>query len=301
MALYPPPFHAIIEKNGRKEQPNIMNFHFIESAKEHILVVAHRGVFGGNIPCNTLVAYEIALKQGADVIEIDVEMSKDGKLYIMHPGAEEHQLSCMDKLRHMTSEEIARQRYLNYDRLYTQFGVNTLDEVLETFRGRCYINVDKFWGHPKEIYQAIKRHQMTDQVVVKSAPSEEVFQILEELAPDIPYLPVVRDTHSFHERLKRSAINYIGAEVLFRNDDVEVASPEFTERMHRDGKLVWVNSIIYNYKEQLAGGHSDDTSLIDTPDNGWGWLARRGYDMIQTDWTHMLIDYLKQNNLYYRN
>lgn len=139
-----------------------MNFNFAEAAKEHVLVVAHRGVSGGNIPCNTIAAYEIALKQGADVIEIDVEMSQDGKLYVFHTGEEEHHLGCMDRIRRMTSEEIGRQRYVNYDRLYTQFGVNTLDEVLETFRGRCFINVDKFWGHPKEIYQAIKRHQMID-------------------------------------------------------------------------------------------------------------------------------------------
>lgn len=277
-----------------------MNFNFAEAAKEHVLVVAHRGVSGGNIPCNTIAAYEIALKQGADVIEIDVEMSQDGKLYVFHTGEEEHHLGCMDRIRRMTSEEIGRQRYVNYDRLYTQFGVNTLDEVLETFRGRCFINVDKFWGHPKEIYQAIKRHQMIDQVVVKAAPSADIFRLLEEEAPDIPFLPVIRDTHSFHEQLMQSAIRYIGAEVLFRNDTVEVASPEFIERMHRDGKLVWVNSIIFNYRDQLAAGHSDDTSLTVDPDQGWGWLARRGFDMIQTDWTLMMIDYLKQNGLYKR-
>ena len=46
-----------------------------EAAAERRLIVAHRGVSGGNIPCNTLAAYEIALRQGADMIEIDVEMS----------------------------------------------------------------------------------------------------------------------------------------------------------------------------------------------------------------------------------
>ena len=44
-----------------------MVFNLFEKAKENIIVVAHRGVAGGNIPCNTLTAYEIALKQGADM------------------------------------------------------------------------------------------------------------------------------------------------------------------------------------------------------------------------------------------
>lgn len=277
-----------------------MNFDFWESAKEKILIVAHRGTFGGNIPCNTLAGYEIALKQGADVLEIDVEMSADGKLYIFHPGMEPHHLCHMERIRNMTSEEISRLRYVNYDRTYTQFGVNTFDEFLEAFKGRCYVNVDKFWGHPKEIYEAIKRHGMTEQIIVKSMPSEKVFSVLEEVAPELPYMPIVRNTHPMHEQLVNSKLNYVGAEVLFEQEDAEVASPAFIEKMHRDGKLVWVNSIIYNYKEQLAAGHSDDTALCTDPDLGWGWLAKRGFDFIQTDWTGMLLNYLKENDLLYK-
>ena len=69
-----------------------MDFHLKKSAAEKILIAAHRGSFGGNIPCNTIASYEIALKQGADIIEVDVEMGGDGKLYIFHPTMEPHHL-----------------------------------------------------------------------------------------------------------------------------------------------------------------------------------------------------------------
>ena len=275
-------------------------FDLLTSAKQKILIVAHRGAAGGNIPCNTLASYEIALKQGADVIEIDVEMSADGKLYVFHPGMESARLYHAERIKNMKSEQIENLRFVNYDRVYTQFGVNTLDEVFETFKGRCYINVDKFWGHPKEIYEAIKRHDMVDQIIVKSSPSDKVFSVLNEIAPELPYMPIVSNTHPLHEQLMNSNINYIGAEVVFSKDTAEVASPEFIEMMHKDGKLVWVNSIIYNYRDQLSGGHSDDTALCSDMDDGWGWLARRGFDFIQTDWTGMLHTYLKENGLLYR-
>jgi glycerophosphoryl diester phosphodiesterase len=103
-----------------------------------------------------------------------------------------------------------------------------------------------------------------------------------------------------HESLLKSGLNYIGVEVLFKKDTAEVASEEFIERMHHDGILVWANSIIYNYKQQLSGGHSDDTALTVSEDEGWGWLADRGFDIIQTDWPMMLIDYLKRTERYYR-
>jgi glycerophosphoryl diester phosphodiesterase len=123
---------------------------------------------------------------------------------------------------------------------------------------------------------------------------------MEEICPELQYMPVVSGTHPYHELLMKSSINYLGAEVIFTKDDAEVASPEFIEMMHKDNKLIWVNAIIYNYKEQLTDGHSDDTSICANPDDGWGWLARRGFDIIQTDWTGMMIDYLKEKGLYYR-
>lgn len=277
-----------------------MNFDLKKSASEKILVTAHRGIFGGNIPCNTLTSYEIALKQGADMIETDVEMSADGKLFLLHPGMESVHLRHNRSITEMTANEISQLRYVNYDGTPTQFGLNTFDELLETFKGRCYINVDKFWGHPKEIYEAIKHHNMQDQIVVKSAPSQEVFDVLEQIAPELPYLPVVWDTHHLHEQLMHKNINYAGAEVLFAYEDREVASPEFIDMMHRDGKLVWVNSIIYDCRAQLAAGHSDDTALCEDMEKGWGWLAKRGFDIIQTDWVGMMVNYLKEQNLLYR-
>ena len=59
-----------------------------------------------------------------------------------------------------------------------------------------------------------------------------------------------------------------------------------------------INTI--EHKAQLAAEHSDDRSLCDSPDNGWGWLAKRNFDFIQTDWPGLMIDYLKRNNLYYK-
>ena len=277
-----------------------MSFNLFESSKKNVLVVAHRGACGGNIPCNTLASYGIAVKQGADMIEVDVEMSTDGKLFVFHPGMEPWHLFHRDRISRMSSADIAQLRYVNTDCVKTQFGINTFDEILDAFKNKCYINVDKFWGHPKEIAAAIRRHNMEDQILVKSSLSDRVLSVLEEVAPDIPFMAIVRNNHDAHESLMKRGIHYIGAEVLFESETAEVASHAFVERMHRDGKLVWANSIIYDCREQLAAGHSDDTALTESEEKGWGWLADRGYDFIQTDWPLMLINYLKSANKYYR-
>lgn len=277
-----------------------MNFDLREKAKENIIIVAHRGVAGGNIPCNTLASYEIALKQGADMIEADVSISADGKLFLFHPLMEHAHLNRPVLLRALPFSLIKKLRYVNTDNTPTQFGISSFDDFLEQFKGRCYINIDKFWSNPQKIYEAVKRHGMTEQILVKSGPSEKVFSLLENLAPELPFMPIVKEECNCHEELMKRNINYIGIETCFKTDSAPVAQDEFIEKIHRDGKLLWANSIIYNHKDQLAGGHSDDTALTVSEDIGWGYLADKGYDFIQTDWPGMLIDYLKKENKYYK-
>lgn len=272
----------------------------IEKADENIIVVAHRGASGGNIPCNTMAAYEIALKQGADMIEVDVSCSKDGKLFLFHPGMERDHLNKRTNLKLMKYENITKLHYSNYDRTPTQFTIAGFDDFLEQFKDRCFINIDKFWDNPEKIYECIKRHGMTEQMLVKSKPSKKVFEVLRQLCPELPYIPIVSEKHPMHKELMDMGINYIGAEVLFKKDDSYLASDEFIDMMHRDGKYVWMNAIIYDYKEQLSGGHSDDSALTVSEDYGWGWMADKGVDFIQTDWTMMLVDYLKRTNKYYK-
>jgi glycerophosphoryl diester phosphodiesterase len=279
-----------------------MNFDLRESARDHRLIVAHRGVAAGNIPCNTMTAYEIALKQGADMIETDLNQTADGELVIFHPGMEPAHLGVSGRIEKMTWEEVRQLRYVNYDHVPTQFGLVRFDDLLETFKNRCYINVDKFWGHPKEIYEAIKRHGMIDQVLVKSSltNADRVLSVLEEVAPELPFIPVVKEAHPLHEALMKRNINYVGVEVLFEKDNSPLASEAFIEQMRKDGKLTWVNSIIYNTAAQLSGGHSDDTAFTESMEYGWGWLADRDFDLIQTDWPMMLIQFLKETGRYYR-
>jgi len=69
------------------------------------LLTAHRGVCGANVPCNTLAAFKIALDQGADVVEIDVAKTKDGKFYVFHPGMEHVFLRSSRAIADMTAEE----------------------------------------------------------------------------------------------------------------------------------------------------------------------------------------------------
>lgn len=260
-----------------------------------ILLASHRGYNGGNIPCNSLEGYKIAAIYGADIIEVDVTASKDGELYMLHPGMEPHHFSQNISLPNSTKEEISKVMLANQDRVLTQYKIATFDEMLETLKPfNCLINVDKFWSNPALISKKIREHNMTDRIIVKSAISDTDIKTLEEVAGGMQFMAITWTTDA-HEILKNSKLNYIGLEVLFNDDTAEVVSDEFISTLKKDGKILWGNSIVYNYKANISGVHTDDTALLGNPDLGWGWFAKKGFDIIQSDWCTELDLYLTKN------
>ncbi|MBQ9301182.1 MAG: glycerophosphodiester phosphodiesterase family protein [Clostridia bacterium] len=275
-------------------------FDLREEAKNHLLIAAHRGVYGGNIPCNTLDAFRAALFQKADMIELDVGKSRDGTLYVFHEGLEKVQLNCDRPLGSMTDAEIKTLRYVNLDRTPTANGINLLDEAFEFLKGKCYINVDKFALYPADIMRTVKRHGLMQQVVVKSPAEKMRLDAIEELAPEIPYIVIIKEEDRVTEEIFHRNINFIGIETVFSSEESPVAQDGYRERMHRRGLLLWGNGIVYNYKHVLSAGHSDDVSITGKPEAGWGWLARKGFDILQTDWPLQIRMYLEENNLYFK-
>lgn len=276
-----------------------MKFDIRETAKERVILCAHRGVWGGNIPCNNLLAYDIAIREGADMIETDVTRCGDGELFIFHPGMEKRQINRDIHIGQMTSEEVKQLKLCNYDGAATEQGLSTLDELLEHLKGRCFINIDKFGDNPAQIIETVKRHDMKEQIILKCAPKKENLAIIEKYAPDIQFLPIISADNGCHEMLKSMDINYIGAELLFTTEQDETASEEYREKLRRDGKLCWVNTIVYDHRAVLAAHHSDDRAMAGDPEFGWGWCADR-FDIIQTDWISSCDRYLRETGRRFR-
>lgn len=272
-----------------------MNDNLIRDILSNTKIAAHRGVAGGNIPGNTLDAFDAALAQGADIIELDVASSGDGGLFVFHPGMEWAYLGSERLIRDMTKEEVAGLRFLNGDRAYTTQKIFTLDEALEHLKGRCYINIDKYWENMESITETVRRHGMTEQILVKTAPDLSVFSKMESIAPDIAYMLILRDVDNWTEQMVRWNVRYVGVEAIFTAEDAAIASEEYIGRMHSQGKLIWVNAIVYDYRQVLSAGHNDDISVTGQRDEGWGWLLRRGFDIIQTDWPLMLKQYIERD------
>ena len=241
----------------------------------------------------SIAAYKIALSQGADVVEIDVSKTKDGKYYVFHPWMEPIFLRSKKYICDMTAEELENERLVNQDGVKTSYKVPTLYEVLTLLKDKVYINVDKFWTDVEGITNEIRRAGVEKQVIVKTYTDEESLQRVEKYAPDLMFVPLVKHKDDITEGLLGRNINLIGVEVLFPKDTDECISDAYIKSMHDKELLIWANSIIYNEDDIINGYHSDDVSLHTSPDQGWGWLIDKNVDFIQTDWLLMLKQYME--------
>ena len=104
------------------------------------LVIAHRGASAA-APENTIAAFEHALADGADAIELDVHLSRDDHPVVIHDGTLERTTNGVGPVRGHTMRELKRlDAGVWRGSAFAGQRLQTLPEVLERFRGRT-----RFW------------------------------------------------------------------------------------------------------------------------------------------------------------
>ena len=74
-------------------------------SKDNIYVAGHRGL-SARFPENTLPSFQAALDAGLDMIELDVRMTRDGQLVVMHDDTVDRTTDGAGLLRDMTLEQV---------------------------------------------------------------------------------------------------------------------------------------------------------------------------------------------------
>ncbi|MDR3139875.1 MAG: glycerophosphodiester phosphodiesterase [Treponema sp.] len=93
-------------------------------------VIAHRG-YSGKYPENTMLAFKMALEAGCDEIELDIQMSADGRIVIFHDESTGRVTGVPGLVRNFTFEEL---RKLDASALYAgKFGFNPVPSLEEYF------------------------------------------------------------------------------------------------------------------------------------------------------------------------
>ena len=136
-------------------------------------VFAHRGA-SGYAPENTLEAFALAIRQGADGIELDVQLSSDGIPVVIHDETIDRVTDKTGYVKDYTLQELKELTVLK-DRFpaYNQSKIPTLKEVLEAVKpSGIQVNIELKTGiywYPdieKKVAEIVEETGMKDRIVL---------------------------------------------------------------------------------------------------------------------------------------
>jgi len=122
------------------------------------LIVAHRGS-SAIAPENTLAAFHHAMTDGADAIELDVHLSKDHEVVVIHDDRLERTTNGSGKVRDRTLEDLKKlSAGLWFHKRFSSEKIPTLGEVLDLVEGKLGINIEvKVERSPDRRLDIVKR------------------------------------------------------------------------------------------------------------------------------------------------
>lgn len=137
------------------------------------IVFAHRGA-SHDAPENTIAAFRLGLEQGADGIELDVRLTADGQLAIMHDETLDRTTDGAGPFSAHTLWELQQFDAGSWkDARFAGETIPTLDAVFEAFPG-ALVNVElktravQAEGLEEAVVACIQRHNAKDRVLVSS-------------------------------------------------------------------------------------------------------------------------------------
>jgi glycerophosphoryl diester phosphodiesterase len=135
-------------------------------SKDQFIVAAHRGdhvIY----PENTLTAYEEAIKNEADYVEIDLRTTKDGELVSMHDGTINRMTDGKGNVKDFTLDELEQLKVKSKDTTdKTVYRIPTFKQILTACKNKINIYLDFKAADPEQAYQMIKQYGMEKQVLV---------------------------------------------------------------------------------------------------------------------------------------
>lgn len=222
----------------------------------------HRGA-AGYYPENTMLSFQKAVEMGADIIELDVHLSKDGVPVIIHNHTLDETTSGQGIVADHTLQQLKQLDAGSwFSEQYAGLQIPTLEEVLLWAKGRTWVSI--------ELKQTPHYYKGLEEAVVRVIEATETIDDVQVMSSDHHAVKKVKDLNG---NLMTGMICHcklydpVGVAKEIKVDILNTAWPflskEIVERVHRGGIIVY-------------GGLTNDPEK-------WLMMQEWGIDMVDTD------------------
>lgn len=236
-------------------------------------VVAHRG-FSSRAPENTLAAFRLAMEAGADGVELDVHLSRDGVPVVIHDERVDRTTDGTGLVRDHTLAEL---KQLDAGRWFgPAFGgerIPTLDEVLAAIGAQCrFLNVElkggivPYPGLEQAVVEALMRTGALERTVVSSF-NHFSLRVIKRVGPalrtGVLYMEGLVDPWAYARLVPADAIH----------PPHYALSPELVDGAHRAGVAVHVWTVDDPVVVRRMAAWGVDAVITNRPDEALAALA----------------------------
>ncbi len=231
------------------------------------VIFAHRGACA-HAPENTLAAFELALAQGADGIELDVKLSADGHVVVIHDAMVDRTTGEHGRVKDLSLAEL---RTFDAGSFFAEKfrgeKIPTLEEVFETLGNRTFINVELTnYNTPRDhlvesVCMLIKRFSLQKRVLFSSFFASNLSRARDFL-PDVP-----RGLLAFGGLLGAWARSFGFAFGKYQalHPNLKDVTPQQVQRVHRLGRRVHVWTVNAAEEMRRLFGWGVDAIITDDP------------------------------------
>ena len=265
---------------------------------KYVVVACHRGDWR-NYPENSIPAIESIIRMGADIMELDLKLTKDSVLVLSHDWTIDRCTTGKGRVSDYTLDELKQFRLRRAHGVATDsLHICTLREALECCKDRICVNVDQGYEYYDMVLAITEELGVTDQILIKGKHS--VASVAEKMAAhehNMMYMPIIdiqkeQGQKLFQEYMDTKTVP-LAYEVCWKKLTPEVS--DCFKKVVESGSKLWVNTIWGS----LCGYLDDDKALdCGDPAEVYDQVIALGASMIQTDRPEQLLGYLRKKGLH---
>lgn len=262
---------------------------------DYVVVISHRGDWR-NYPENSIPAIESVIRMGVDMMELDVKMTKDSVLVLMHDQTINRMTNGKGLVKDFTYDSLMTFKLRRAHNVTTDsLRIPTLREALLCCKDRILVNVDHAYPYYKEIVELTEELGVTGQVLMKGKSNiDKVNEDMSKHENNLLYMPIIdintpKGQALFAEYQERGVVP-MAYEVCWQHPGEDIDN--CVAKIHETGSKLWVNTL---WPTLCGGSGNDDDAAFDAADPAdvYGQYLEMGASMIQTDRPQLFLDYLR--------
>jgi glycerophosphoryl diester phosphodiesterase len=236
-------------------------------------IIAHRGA-SAHAPENTLAAFQLALRQQADGIEMDTQLTSDGQVVVFHDQTVNRTTEGSGRVREKSLAELRElDAGSHFDIAFRGEPIPTLEEVFELLGTQIFINIELsnygalFNSLPEKVASLVRRYGMGPRILFSSF-NPIALRRIQRLVPGAPL-----GLLAYQGKKGALARGFLGKALVpyqSLHSALPDVSPEMVKRAHKENRRLFVFNVHQSAEMRRLFRMEVDGIFVDDP-----LLARR--------------------------